>query len=474
MEYITWNSILESFFDKETMSVHFKENVHILRKKWRPGNWQSEILEDEPSKNYLTNLINDLYKEVEKKDDSFLEIDRRYSKVLQIWPYRTVIVLPPLSDGIEITVVKPVKKLSIEDYNLEPRILELLKDRAQWILISWAPWEGKTTFAQALIEVYVKQNKIIKTVEAPRDLLVPNEVTQYSFSYAPHSEVRDILLLSRPDYTVYDEVRNSEDFHLFKDLRLTWIWLVWVIHATNPVDSIQRFLGTIEMWVIPQVIDTVIFIKWWAIKEIFQLDHKVKVPAWMESNDLARPVIQVIDFFNDEVKFEIYSYWEQIVVMPLDKISENKAKKSSWLINYWVQYLNEIFSEKFKFQVLIKAESDNWVKIYIPEKFKWQVIWKWWANITQLEKELGINISVRTIEELPIDQNTKIDMVTSRKGSKVFLTVKLPSYPNTDLNLKIWDEVYAFTSDIKWEINIKNKDLISKIEKYWISLINKN
>jgi ATPase len=33
--------------------------------------------------------------------------------------------------------------------------------------------------------------------------------------------VRDILLLSRPDYTVYDEVRNTPDFELYKDLRLT-------------------------------------------------------------------------------------------------------------------------------------------------------------------------------------------------------------------------------------------------------------
>jgi predicted PilT family ATPase len=29
----------------------------------------------------------------------------------------------------------------------------------------------------------------------------------------------------------------------------------------RPVDSIQRFLGTIEMGVIPQVIDTVIYIE---------------------------------------------------------------------------------------------------------------------------------------------------------------------------------------------------------------------
>jgi ATPase len=72
--------------------------------------------------------------------------------------------------------------------------------------------------------------------------------------------VRDILLLSRPDYTVYDEVRNTSDFELYKDLRLTGIGLVGVIHATRAVDSIQRFLGTIEMGVIPQVIDTVIYI----------------------------------------------------------------------------------------------------------------------------------------------------------------------------------------------------------------------
>jgi ATPase len=87
------------------------------------------------------NLINNLYKEVEEKKDAFLEIDRNFSKVLQIGPYRTVIVLSPLSDGIEITVVRPVKKLTIEDYNLPQEVLELFKDRAKGILISGSPGE---------------------------------------------------------------------------------------------------------------------------------------------------------------------------------------------------------------------------------------------------------------------------------------------------------------------------------------------
>jgi len=72
-----------------------------------------------------------------------------------------------------------------------------------------------------MVDLYLKEDYIIKTVESPRDLLVPDSVVQYSFTYGTHDEVRDILLLSRPDYTVYDEVRNKPDFELYKDLRLT-------------------------------------------------------------------------------------------------------------------------------------------------------------------------------------------------------------------------------------------------------------
>lgn len=189
-----------------------------------------------------------------------MEIDRKLSKVLQLGPYRIVIVYPPLSDGTEITIVKPIKKLTMEDYHLDPEIFDLLKNKAKGILISGSPGSGKTTFAQALIDVYHQEHKIIKTLESPRDLLVDDDIVQYSFTYGSHDEVRDILLLSRPDYTVYDEVRNKSDFELYKDLRLTGIGLVGVIHATRAVDSIQRFLGSIEMGIIPQVIDTVIYI----------------------------------------------------------------------------------------------------------------------------------------------------------------------------------------------------------------------
>jgi ATPase len=194
-----------------------------LRKKGTPGNWQPEIDTKSFTKDEMKAFIQNIYEEIDSRDDGFMEIDRKLSKVLQLGPYRIVIVYPPLSDGLEMTIVKPIKKLSMDDYKLEKDVFELLRNQAKGILISGSPGSGKTTFAQALIDIYHQDNHIIKTIESPRDLLVSDDIVQYSFTYGTHDEVRDILLLSRPDYTIYDEVRNTSDFELYKDLRLTGI-----------------------------------------------------------------------------------------------------------------------------------------------------------------------------------------------------------------------------------------------------------
>ncbi len=461
MEYI-----LDKFFDNITMSVHFKENVFIFRKKWKPWDWKTEILEEKPTKTFLQNLINQFYKEVEQDSQSFLEIDKNFSKVFQLWPYRVVVVLPPLSDGIEITAVKPVKKLTLKDYNLDDKILDLFKDRAKGILISGAPWEWKTTFAQALVEFYVQQGKIVKTIESPRDLIVPNEVTQYSFSYAPHSEIRDILLLSRPDFTIYDEVRNLDDFLLFKDLRLTWIWLVWVIHATKPIDSVQRFLGNIELWLIPQVVDTIIFISWWKISKIFTLSQVVKVPAGMVSEDLARPVVQVVDFYSDEVQYEIYTYGEQVIVVDINQISANQqTTRENKLYEYASYYLQEYISDIFNCKVIVKPKSDSVIDLYVPQDCRWKIIGKGWENILELENKLGLSINIKSIEDIDTWKEIN-DYEIITKWKRKYLMIYLPSnFRLKDVNLKIWDTVYTFTTDKKGQIKVKNTQLIKAIEE---------
>lgn len=88
------------------------------------------------TKEEMNAMIDKIYKEIDERPDGVMEIDRKLSKVLQLGPYRIVIVYPPLSDGLEMTIVKPIKKLTMEDYQLEKDVFELLRNKAKGILVS--------------------------------------------------------------------------------------------------------------------------------------------------------------------------------------------------------------------------------------------------------------------------------------------------------------------------------------------------
>ncbi len=253
-----------------------------------------------------------------------------------------------------------------------------------------------STFAQALAEHYASLGRIVKTIEAPRDLILPENITQYAISHGDAQEIHDILLLSRPDYTVFDEMRNTNDFKLFADLRLSGIGLAGVVHATNPIDAIQRFVGRIELGVIPQVIDTVIFIKNGAIDKILSLEMTVKVPSGMTEADLARPVVVVTDFDTGRLEYELYSYGEETVVVPVrgkyQDLTPSKQLAARAIMNEF---------RKIVENVKVEIISEHRCIVYIPEKDISRIIGKEGKTIEQIEKRLGISIDIRELEEVP-------------------------------------------------------------------------
>jgi len=240
-------------------------------------------------------------------------------KIVQLRDFRIVIAIPPFSDGYEITAVRPIRKLSIEDYNLPRELMERLEKRAEGILIAGAPGEGKSTFSQALAEFYREMGKVVKTIESPRDLQLPMDITQYSKTYGDDKTLHDILLLSRPDYTIFDEMRTTEDFKLYVDLRLAGVGMIGVVHATRPIDAVQRFIERVELGMIPSVLDTVIFIKGGRVVKVYEITMVAKVPHGLTREDLARPVVEVRDFFTKRVEYEFYVFGKRIFVIPVGR-----------------------------------------------------------------------------------------------------------------------------------------------------------
>src|SRR3989344_2971798 len=339
---------IEKYFDAETMSVHLKEETTPTAKCGRPGNWQFTQLSETPlTQHDVKTFAADVTEKTKLAAGSFIEYTNAGMTILQFKNFRVVIARPPFSDGWEITAVRPVATLEIEDYKLNAKLLQRLKDSATGILISGSPGSGKTTFASALAKAYVKLNKIVKTIESPRDLQVPPEVVQYSKNLGNRDDIHNVMLLTRPDYTIFDEMRITEDFRLYADLRLAGIGLAGVIHATNPIDSVQRFIGRVELGMIPQIIDTVVFIRDGKVEKVFEMAMKVKVPTGMVEADLSRPVVEVRDFETQELDYEIYTYGEQTVVVPMKKKKSVQTERGGPV--------------SFKFR-----EANKFVSVYLP------------------------------------------------------------------------------------------------------------
>ncbi len=319
------NLEFEKFFDSKTMSVHLKEGTKPMAKRGKPGNFTLVELEDKIlTKDYLSSITSEILEASRLDHSGQVEISKPGASVIQYEDFRIAITHPPFSNKYEITVVHPIVKLTLEQYNISEKLMKRFSESAEGILISGPPGSGKSTLASSLADFYSNNQKIVKTFESPRDLQVNNKVTQYTKLDGSFENSADILLMVRPDYTIFDEVRRFQDFKTFTDLRLAGVGMVGVVHANTPLDAIQRFIGKIELGMIPHVLDTVVFVKDGDIAQVYGLKFRVKVPTGMIEQDLARPVIEIQNFESRTLEYEIYSYGEENVIIPISK----EAKRS--------------------------------------------------------------------------------------------------------------------------------------------------
>ncbi|MEM1684900.1 MAG: ATPase, T2SS/T4P/T4SS family [Nanopusillaceae archaeon] len=352
----------EIYFTEDTMSVHIIEGCKIKRKRGSPGNWYIEEIDDILDRTSMENLVEEIISLARTRRDGFIEIEKPNSIVVQQGIYRIVIVKPPLSDSYEITIVRPIIKKKLEDYKLSDVLIERLEKSAEGIIIAGKPGSGKSTFAQALAEWYRNKGKIVKTIESPRDLDLSQDIVQYSKNFAKFGEIHDILLLSRPDYVIFDEMRNTEDFKLYIDLRFAGVGMIGVLHVERPIDAIHRLISRAELGIIPHVVDTIIFIERGQIEKVYTLELKVKVPTGMTEEDLARPVVEVRDILTGDLEYELYTFGEEIVVVPV------KSKEKNKLFEFLKDLIKERFSERY--EELDVDIVGNSIRFYLPKEIK--------------------------------------------------------------------------------------------------------
>ena len=444
---------IAKYFDDETMSIHLKENVRPMAKKGTPGNIKLVKISPNVLKHIELEKMAREITEMAKSDfRSFIEIEMEGATVVQFREYRISIARPPFSDGVEITVVRPITKVSMDDYKLPEKLIDRLRNSAKGILIAGPPGAGKTTFAQAIAEFYSRDiGAIVKTMESPRDLQVGDEITQYAPLEKDMSKTADILLLVRPDYTIYDELRKTKDFKIFADMRLAGVGMIGVVHATRPIDAIQRIIGRVELGMIPSIVDTTIFINEGRVAAIFDIKLTVKVPTGMVEADLSRPVIEIRDFETGDLAHEVYTYGEQTIVMDIGQTTYEKTPIQKIAER---EIIKEIRSRIPDAIVEVNMKSDKRATVYIDEKNIAKLIGKKGKTIDEVERKIGISIGVEPLEVAEVSDDM-FSVNTEISGNYVVLNFRKDTV-GTPFDILVEDE-YLFTATVGKKGTIKIK-----------------
>ncbi len=385
----------EEYFDDTTMSVHLKEGTFPMAKRGKPGNFQLvKISQEKTTYHQLSNIIKEVSEASRVTGMGSVEISRSGATVLQFGNFRIAITRPPFSDGLEVTIVRPIIRLELEDYNPSNKLMERLSGKAEGIIIAGPPGSGKSTLASSVAQFYSKGGKIVKTFESPRDLQVPDEVTQYGPLEGSFEKAVDILLLVRPDYTIFDEVRRAHDFEVFADMRLAGVGMVGVVHASSPLDAIQRFMGRVELGMVPHILDTIIFVRDGSIRKVYELTLTVKVPSGMTEADLARPLVEVRDFESGVIEYEIYTFGDENVVVPVSELAKGGGGQTESGVRKLAQSKIMDIVRRFDPSAEVNVVSDNKVQVRVSKEAAPRIIGKGGSTVSELEEMLGVKIDV--------------------------------------------------------------------------------
>ncbi|MCU4751907.1 PINc/VapC family ATPase [Halobacteria archaeon AArc-curdl1] len=390
---------IEEYFDDGTMSVHLKTDTVPKAKRGAIGEMHYEAVADEPlDEATMDEYAREVVDGAREATGGFIELSEPGMKIVQFREYRIAIARPPFSDGIEITAVRPIVQTDIDDYEHADELKGRLLEHQRGVLISGAPGAGKSTFAQSVARFLNDNDYAVKTMEKPRDLQVGPEITQYTELAGKMEKTADALLMVRPDYTIYDEVRKTDDFEVFADMRLAGVGMIGVVHATRPIDALQRLVGRVELGMIPQVVDTVVYIDAGEIATVYNVKTEVKVPAGLTEEDLARPVILITDFQTGKPAYEIYTFNRQVVTVPLEDGVDEKESGVDRIAKSEIEREIRAIARGY---VDVQLKSQNRAVVYVDEDDISTVIGKGGGRITDVENRLGIDIDVRTHDENP-------------------------------------------------------------------------
>ena len=177
------------------------------------------------------------------------------------------------------------------------------------------------------------------------------------------------------------------------------------------------------------------------IQKVYEIRLTVKVPSGMAEADLARPLVEVRDFESGTVEYEIYTYGEENVVVPV--IEANSPISDNPMFRLAESRIKDVI-RRFDPEALdISILSNNRAQVLVNKNVVPRIIGKGGSTVSELEKILGIKLDVDAKNSV---SQREIEFEIDESGS--LISIYLPdSLVGKMVDIHVGNE-YIFSSQV--------------------------
>jgi ATPase len=170
----------------------------------------------------------------------------------------------------------------------------------------------------------------------------------------------------------------------------------------------------------------------------------------MVEEDLARPLVEILDFENGELEYEIYTYGEENIVVPVKEIVEKKKTNTSNHITKLAESKIKDVVRRFDPNAEIEIISGNKVRIKVAKEIIPKIIGRSGSTVSELENILGLRIDIEA-KTLALDK--EIDFQINESGSSIII---IPNKKEVGSNVGVYiNKEFLLSSKIGRKSRIK-------------------